>query len=638
MTDAFAPHIEAVARKLCGEPNRALSSKTELRFGSQGSLSVDLAKGVWHHHEEGKGGGVLALIERETGHKNGEAVAWLRDELGADIPDNRPQAPAKAPPRIVATYDYPDEHGEVLFQVCRFDPKDFRQRKPKGEGWDYSVKGVRQVPYRLPELLQAVRDGQTIYIAEGEKDVDALWREGIAATTNAGGSGKWPEGLSEHFAGADVVILPDNDEAGRKHAGHIARGLQRIARRLRVLQLPDLPAKGDPSDWLASGGDGDQLRDLTAAKAEDWTPAPPESRFGAVPWSAMDTVTFRRDWLVEDIMFCGDFCLQYGASQSGKSFLAVDLALCVARGEPWFGKKTRKGGVLYQAGEGGMGLLSRLKAYRQEHGVKGDLPFVLLPKRVDLYAHEADNGIEAFLSEIAAQKAWLTTPLELVVIDTFATATPGANENASEDVSRALRNVQRIQEASGAAVLVVHHKNAGGEKPRGHTSLYANADAALEVIRSEENPSERTLRVAKVKDGEDGEKIGFTLESVEIGTYDDGKLITSCVVRPAQVGSGGSRRQPLPSGQYAFLSLLSEAINRYGGVMPVTTRIPAQTEGVQWEHFLTIYKAVQGVTLDDNAIRQALHRDGTKLTSRGLIGKDNPWVWLTKKGRECLRY
>src|SRR6185437_2936122 len=101
-----------------------------------------------------------------------------------------------------------------LFQTIRYEPKDFRQRRPDPEapdGWSWSVKGVRQVLYRLPDVLRAVAEGRTVYIVEGEKDADAAAREGLCATCNAMGSGKWPAELSCHLAGADVVILPDND-------------------------------------------------------------------------------------------------------------------------------------------------------------------------------------------------------------------------------------------------------------------------------------------------------------------------------------------------------------------------------------------------------------------------------------------
>jgi hypothetical protein len=643
--DQFGPHVEAVARRFWGDPNPRLSSKTELRFGAHGARSVDLDKGVWFDNESGEGGGVLALVTRETGRKNGEAVQYLRQDMGLEIEDDRaPLAVVKTVPRkVVATYDYIDEVGEVLFQVVRLEPKDFRQRRPDSsapDGWSWSVKGVRQVPYRLPEVIEAISTGAPIFIVEGEKDADALWAMHVPATCNAGGAGKWPASLSEHFAGANVVLLPDNDDAGRNHAAVVGASLIETAASVRTLRIPGLPPKGDVSDWVKTGGEPADLYALTSTMARPWAAEAPVSKFGAVQWADLDSVAVRQDWLVEDILFWGDFCLSYGISQSGKSFLSLDMGLAIARGSPFLGKPTRRGGVIYQAGEGGKGLVKRLKAYRKFHDLAGeDLPFVLLPDRVDLFAGDADNGVDAFITEVMALKAWLTVPLALVVIDTWATATPGANENASEDVSRALRSIQRIQDATGAAVLVVHHKNAGGEKPRGHTSLYANADSALEVIRDEDRPTERTVKIAKVKDGEDGQIIGFVLQFLEIGAYDSGKPMTSCVVVPAEVGDPGTgdrSRQRLPRGQYKFLKILDDAILQRGGVLPPEEGIPFNMMGVEWGQFRTLYVTVSGYGLADDAIRQALKRDGDSLFNRGLINKHEHWIWITDQGRRSL--
>ncbi len=179
--------------------------------------------------------------------------------------------------RIVATYDYTDERGRVLFQVVRLEPKDFRQRRPDGAGgWTWNLDGVRRVPYRLPGVLAAVARGETVYIVEGEKDADALAALGLMATTNPGGVGKWRPEYNEYFRGANVVILPDNDPPGRQHVEEVARTLHGAAAEVKVLHLPGLPPKGDVSDWLAAGGTREDLERLVAA-CPPWTP---ESRGG----------------------------------------------------------------------------------------------------------------------------------------------------------------------------------------------------------------------------------------------------------------------------------------------------------------------------------------------------------------------
>jgi putative DNA primase/helicase len=147
---------------------------------------------------------------------------------------------------IVATYDYTDETGALLYQVVRYHPKDFKQRRPDGAGgWLWSA-GERQVLYRLREVVEA----PIIFVAEGEKDCEALRDHGIVATTNSGGAGKWKEEFNQYFCNKEVFILPDTDPPGWRHALDIARSLVGIAARTRLIELPH--AK-DPAEWFALG-------------------------------------------------------------------------------------------------------------------------------------------------------------------------------------------------------------------------------------------------------------------------------------------------------------------------------------------------------------------------------------------------
>jgi putative DNA primase/helicase len=189
-------HIAAVARLLLGEPNAKHSTATELRYGSRGSLSVDLKKGVWHDHEKGNGGGVLDLIERETGLANGAAVEWLRRkgfDVGDDAGPDTSTVTGAGQKRIAATYSYHDETGALLFEVVRFEPKDSRQRRPdpsRPDGWAWNLGDTRRVPYRRPELLETSEDAVVLFV-EGEKDADRLASVGLLATSSPQGAGKW---------------------------------------------------------------------------------------------------------------------------------------------------------------------------------------------------------------------------------------------------------------------------------------------------------------------------------------------------------------------------------------------------------------------------------------------------------------
>lgn len=179
-------------------------------------------------------------------------------------------------------YPYHDESGRMLFEVVRLSGKRFRQRRVDEAGKrSWGIEGVRRVPYRLPELLGG--SDACVFIPEGEKDVDRLRREGLTATTNPGGAGKWKKEYSQFLKDRDVVILPDNDDPGRQHAQQVAIRLHGIARCVKVLSLPDLPEKGDVSDWLATGHTASELLDLAGA-APAWHP-PSVSKEGTVKQS-----------------------------------------------------------------------------------------------------------------------------------------------------------------------------------------------------------------------------------------------------------------------------------------------------------------------------------------------------------------
>lgn len=191
-------------------------------------------------------------------------------------------APSKPASReIVTTYPYCDKDGTLLYEVVRFKPKDFRQRRPDGQGgyiWD--MKGIDRVLYRLPELLAAKSAETRIYVSEGEKDVDNLRALGQAATCNVGGAGKWKASYTAELAGAHVVIIADKDDPGRAHAVKVAGELYRKAASVRVIELPDrgVAKVKDASDWLTASGTAAELDQIVGA-APEWEP-PATARAG----------------------------------------------------------------------------------------------------------------------------------------------------------------------------------------------------------------------------------------------------------------------------------------------------------------------------------------------------------------------
>ena len=173
------------------------------------------------------------------------------------------------PKKIVDKYRYENKDGNLSYNVVRFEPKDFRPQRPDGK---WILEGVERVPYRLPQMLTGIKEGRDIILLEGEKDCDNAEKIGLVATTFAGGAGKWREEYSKLFQNAKVVCLPDNDPAGRKGMNLIASQITQVAKSVHWLELPDIPEKGDLSDWLGiEGNDLEKFNALIRTTAVQWT-------------------------------------------------------------------------------------------------------------------------------------------------------------------------------------------------------------------------------------------------------------------------------------------------------------------------------------------------------------------------------
>jgi len=227
--------------------------------------------------------------------------------------------------QIIAKYDYKDESEQLLYQVVRYDPKDFRQRRPGGQGgWIWNLEGVRRVLYRLPELLQASQ-ADWVFIVEGEKDADRLSDEGLVATTCAMGANKWDDSYSEFLNDRKLVaVIPDNDDHGRKHAEHVVGSLARSGVEARILELPGLPEKGDVSDWLDDGGDKDKLLELVE------TARPSESEWELpAPLGHFNLPTFPLEAFPRELCVLCEFCAAVAESYQVPVDLAAMLVLSV---------------------------------------------------------------------------------------------------------------------------------------------------------------------------------------------------------------------------------------------------------------------------------------------------------------------
>jgi 5S rRNA maturation endonuclease (ribonuclease M5) len=227
----------------------------------------------------------------------------------------------------IAVYDYVDEQGTLLFQVCRTADKQFPQRRPdtaKKSGWSWKLGDVRRVPYRLLRLIEAMDAGTRVWVVEGEKDVHALERAGEVATCCPGGAGKWRAEFDGYFAGLDVTIVADRDTPGQKHARTVAEHLAEVAGSVRIVEAK---TGKDAADHLAAGHTIAEFevtrRDETAEVKPDLAPD---------LWEFLAVADEARDWVVPGLLERGDRLVWTGFEGLGKSMFIRQLAVTVSAG------------------------------------------------------------------------------------------------------------------------------------------------------------------------------------------------------------------------------------------------------------------------------------------------------------------
>jgi hypothetical protein len=227
--------------------------------------------------------------------------------------------------RIIATYDYRAADGSLAYQVVRYWPKSFKQRRPdKMGGWIWNLAAVDRLLYRLPELLAADPAGP-VWFVEGEKDADRLANLGLIATTTVGGaSTKWDDRWSPALKGRRIIVIPDNDEPGRRHAQAIAKALDRVAAETRILGLPGVPDKGDVSDFLKKNTKDDLLA-LLDEPAKTLAIDSYESAFAA----ASEPV----QWCVEPLTTNRSITMMSGLPGARKSMFSMLFGLLAVTGQ-----------------------------------------------------------------------------------------------------------------------------------------------------------------------------------------------------------------------------------------------------------------------------------------------------------------
>lgn len=442
-----------------------------------------------HCSREEHAGGIKQSPGSQTfGHR-------LAGPCGCGVQHSEPERAQPVERRIVATYDYRDESGELLYQVVRFEPKTFRQRRPDPahpSSWLWNLEGVRRVLYHLDRVLEA-EPSQTVYVVEGEKDVEAIEKLGLVATCNPQGAGKWAavaDCAARALAGRTVVVIADADDKGRAHAADVAQRLTGVAASVRTLELPG--AK-DAADWIRAGGTAEQLEALAAA------PAVPTPIAGVVTMS--DVVPEKVEWLWPARIPLGMITMLDGDPGLGKSTVTLDIAARVSQGRsmPLDARGIGQAAdVILLTAEDHLSATVRPRldaagaAPHRVHVVQA-MPREGDPDRPPMLVAQDIARLEQIV--VAKRDA-------LVIVDPImAFLDSETDAHRDQDMRAVLRVLAATAARTGAAIVVVRHlrKGAGSALYRGAGTIgiIGAARSALLVAADPDDPAQRVLAASK---------------------------------------------------------------------------------------------------------------------------------------------
>lgn len=311
----------------------------------------------------------------------------------------------------------------------------------------------------------------------------------------------------------------------------------------------------------------------------------------------------------------------YGPSGDGKTFFTTDLVGHIACGISWRGRRVRQGLVVYVAAEAGASILRRFFAWRERHLSElrdGRTPLAIITRGANLL-NQLD--VEALLLELRSITTEAGMPLALVVFDTYSRSTPGGDENAGQDTTRAIAAADLIRDETGASTLFVHHTGKDvGKGARGHSSFPAAADLSISVV-------ERVATVDKSRDGVKGDQFPFSLEVMELGHDQDGDAITTCIVKHIETTATTKHREPLTSAEKVCLKALRDSLSESGEQMPHTSALPGG-KGVQIDAWRGTFYRRYGEGQKSAAAVKAFQRANVALQAKGYSGVSAPWAWI----------
>lgn len=509
--------------------------------------------------------------------------------------EQKEQQPIPVSKKEICRYQYLSVDGQLLFEKIRFEPKGFLIVNPSGTG-DGGHKGALYNAQNLKNI-----EGQTVYITEGEKDVDSLINLGFIATTS-GGASNWPDKNNHLFAGVHVRIIPDNDNPGREYAKKVRESLEPIVASIKVMYVPD--KYKDVSDWINDGGTEKDIEELFNTH-----------KFKTISFENLLKLDMKIDWIVQDYLEANGLCQMFGAPGSGKSFFALDMAYCIASGIDFFGKKVKKTNVLFIAGEGFTGLKKRAKALHDKYNAEvGDISF-------SMQAAEFLN--EQSCMDVADRIKNNVGGFGAVFIDTLNRNMGGGDESSTKDMTLFISNVDKYIRSLGCAVYIVHHSGLNdADRGRGSSALYGALSTEIKISK-EKDGTALTALCTKQKEAESGWKQEFNLLPVVIGNDSvTNDPIYSCVLN--YVENFNMFEKGLKKREQAVFDALKQAAIMDGRDMTIHEIPIIAIDEELWREYA--FKR-----LDGQNKRREFRTAKKSLLDSGLVLEINNWFYTLEK-------
>ena len=558
-----------VAKQLLGEPSS--SSSKELRWGTHGSLTLNLESATWYSFEHDTGGGIIDLIK----HLNQDVNTVLK-QFGHDLAlysndslitvDSTPTIKQKSNARSFSREQMIDLYKNAVvkvkysdtFMVLRFPEGHYIKQKyapfSLNQDGSWSMKRPEGL---LPIYYTDKAKDKPIIINEGEKALrgcEALY-SGDSCTWH-GGVNSWEKADWSPIFGREVWVFPDNDEAGLKCANEIASMLRKNGCKVKVAQPPAYFKEKDDLYDAFVRGDFKESKDL-----EDYINSCVEKKpKGMVTFTRADELMKQvdnPDWLIEGILEKESLACVFGKPKSGKSFIAIAMAAAIAKGEKFYGNDAYAAPVMFVCGEGQRGTKRRLAAWQQGMYSLENIPLYLSDRAIRINDNDDFKMLEEEIDALQNQVG----KIGMIVIDTFQRNFVG-NENSAEDVGNFINKLDGLVSHYKCCVLLVHHTGHGNsDRGRGSSVMGASLDYEFKVDREDkavgDNIEEQmfvTFEQTLNKDGQGMSEKSFVFKEVEI--IGEGLNLTSGFLEETTIDFKTKKNDKLPMMQDRTLTAL----------------------------------------------------------------------------------